>query len=63
VKFSPVLKQYVDALMEYGYEDTAILREAEEGDLEDAFDECRVKKPHRRLICKALKALKALVKS
>jgi hypothetical protein len=34
------------------------LQEAETEDLQESFEECKVKKPHRRLILKAFKGLK-----
>ena len=43
---------------EDGYEDTTILQEAETEDLQESFEECKVKKPHRRLILKAFEGLK-----
>ena len=55
---NPTLEQYTAALVAYGYEDTAILREAEVEDLRETFVECNVKKPHRRLILKAFEGLK-----
>ena len=58
VPINPTLEQYVDALVAYGYEDTTILQEAETEDLQESFEECKVKKPHRRLILKAFEGLK-----
>jgi hypothetical protein len=58
VSINPALEQYTGALVAYGYEDTTILREAEAGDLQEAFEECKAKKPHRRLILKAFEGLK-----
>jgi hypothetical protein len=58
VPINPALEQYVGALVAYGYEDTTILQEAEAEDLQEAFEECKIKKPHRRLIPNAFEGLK-----
>jgi hypothetical protein len=58
VSINPTLEQYTAALVAYEYEDTTILREAEAEDLRETFEECKVKKPHRRLILKAFEGLK-----
>ena len=58
VPYSLHLEVYIDALMLYGYEDTGVLREAEDEDLKEAFLECKVKKPHQRVIMKAVMDLK-----
>ena len=47
------LEQYAEAFKEYGYEDTEVLEEATEEDIEEAVEELGVKKPHRRLLIKA----------
>jgi hypothetical protein len=50
---NPILLKYADALAEYGYGNTGVLVEAEKADLEEAFEEIKIKKPHRRLLHKA----------
>jgi hypothetical protein len=57
-RVSPALEQYADALVTYGYEDTAVLREAGKEELDNAFEECKVERPHILLIHKAAKELK-----
>jgi hypothetical protein len=41
VRFSPALEHHVEALTSCGYEGTAVLREAAEGDLDGASEECK----------------------
>jgi hypothetical protein len=50
---NPILLTYADALVEYGYENTGALAAEEKADLEEAFVELKIKKPHRRLLLKA----------
>jgi hypothetical protein len=55
---NPALEKYAKALAECGFEDVSLLVEAEESDLEEAFDEAGVKKFHIKLILKAFAKLK-----
>jgi hypothetical protein len=57
---NPLLERYVEAFKEYGYEDTTMLTEATERDIEDMVDELRVKKGHRRSILNAVAVLQDL---
>jgi GTPase SAR1 family protein len=53
------LAKYADSFTGYGYDDTDLLKDAEEGELEEAFDELGVKaKPHRKRIMLAFQLLK-----
>ena len=45
--------------VDYGYEDTELLMDAEEDDFVEAFDELGIKKPHRKRILLGFKLLKA----
>ena len=55
----PSLATYADPLAAYGYEDTAMLMDAGEADLTEAFDDASVnmKKPHRKKFLTAFAAL------
>jgi hypothetical protein len=44
------LEVYAAAFAEYGYESSSLLAVASQADLQEAFDEIKVKKPHRRLV-------------
>jgi hypothetical protein len=50
---------YAAALKEYGYEDTDLLVEATEEDIEEAVEELNMKKGHRRALMNALAALQS----
>jgi hypothetical protein len=51
------LRQYAGAFAAYGYEDSSILAYADKKELQEAFEEMGVKKPHRKLVLKAHAAL------
>ena len=51
---NPALSVYAPAFEAYGFENLGLLRTASEDELAEAMDELRVKRPHRRLIGKAL---------
>jgi len=57
------LRQYAAAFTAYGYEDSSVLAHAEKSELEEAFEEMGVKKPHRKLILRAAAALQQTSKS
>jgi hypothetical protein len=48
------LEQYAEAFEEYGYEDTEVLMGATEEDFAEAVGKLGVKKPHRRLLVRAM---------
>ena len=50
---NPHLGKYADAIVEYGYDDTAVLIGTDLCDLEEALEDLKVKKPHRALIRRA----------
>ena len=50
---SSSLQAYADALCEYGYDDTNVLFELEEADLQEALEDLEVKPAHRKLILRA----------
>eukprot|EP00935_MAST-01C_sp_MAST-1C-sp1_P001818 g1818.t1 len=56
---NPNLGEYAEAFASYGYNDTELLRDAEEDDLVEAFDELGVKKPHRKRVLLGFRMLKA----
>jgi hypothetical protein len=60
ISVNPLLERYVEAFKEYGYEDTTMLTEATERDIEEMVDEIRVKKGHRRSILNAVAVLQDL---
>jgi hypothetical protein len=53
-----ILRSYAAAFAHYGYETTSILAAAKLADLLEAFEEIKVKKPHRRLVLTAFGALR-----
>jgi hypothetical protein len=53
---NPVLGRYAVAFTDYGYDDTSLLMEATQEDLEDAMDELAIKKGHRRALFNAFRA-------
>jgi hypothetical protein len=53
------LVSYAPEFQDYGFGNVAILLQAEEEDLNEAFEELMVKKPHRRLILKAWQGLES----
>ena len=55
---NPILGSYAAAFAGYGYETTSILAAAELTDLLEAFEDIKVKKPHRRLVLTAFDALR-----
>jgi hypothetical protein len=55
----PHLQSYAKAFAEYGFEDTDMLTGATKVDLEEAFEELKVKPFHRKLIKKAFLELQA----
>jgi hypothetical protein len=58
-----ILGSYAAAFAEYGYETTSILAAAELTDLLEAFEDIKVKKPHRRLVLTAFEALRGSASS
>jgi hypothetical protein len=56
VSVNPHLGRYAQAFIEYGYDDTDLLMEATEEDIEEAVDELEMKKGHRRAFLNALGA-------
>jgi hypothetical protein len=56
---NPILGSYAVAFSNYGYETTSILGAAELTDLLEAFEDIKVKKPHRRLVITAFDALRS----
>jgi hypothetical protein len=57
ISVNPLLNRYAEAFEEYGFEDTSMLTEATETDIEACVDELRVKKGHRRTILRAVAVL------
>jgi hypothetical protein len=57
ISVNPLLERYAEAFEEYGFEDTSMLTEATETDIEACVDELRVKKGHRRTILRAVAVL------
>ena len=56
----PNLEQYAESFYNYGYEDSGVLEEATEEDIQEVMDEIGMKKGHRRLLLNAMAALAAL---
>jgi serine/threonine protein kinase len=54
---NPTLEKYAEALADCGFENVGMLMEAEESDLEEAFNEAGVKKFHSKVILKAFAKL------
>jgi hypothetical protein len=54
---NPYLEQYAEALVNYGYEETSLLKGATTGDIEAVMEEVRMKKGHRRTFTNAAAAL------
>jgi hypothetical protein len=50
---NPALAAYAARMADYGYEDLQVLDAADQADLEEAFRDLNIKKPHRRLILKS----------
>jgi ankyrin repeat protein len=59
VSVSRHLACYAAAFKEHGYDDTALLVEATEEDMEEAFEELHMKKGHRRVLMNALATLQS----
>jgi hypothetical protein len=57
VSVNPHLEMYAAAFQEYGYNDTALLSEATQEDIQDAIEEIGIKKGHRRALLNAAAAL------
>jgi hypothetical protein len=53
ISVNPVLGRYAAAFTDYGYDDTSLLMEATQEDLEDAMGELAIKKGHRRALLNA----------
>ena len=55
------LVKYSESLSDYGYEDTHLLAEATDSELQEAFSspEVKMKKPHQKLALKGVSALRA----
>ena len=54
---NPAVAIYAEGLAEYGYDNVGVLMDAEEADLVEAFETVQVKKPHQKVILKAIAAL------
>ena len=57
----PALAVYAEAMAGYGFENTGMLGDADEEDLEDCFAELGVKKPHQTKIRRVAAALGAVL--
>ena len=58
VHVNPVLAVYAEALGEYGYENTHLLRDATDEDIAEALADIKMKKPHQRTAKKAIVSLR-----
>jgi hypothetical protein len=59
VSVNPVLGRYAAAFTDYGYDDTSLLVEATQQDIEDAMEELEMKKGHRRALLNAFEAFQS----
>jgi hypothetical protein len=54
---NPALAVYAEAMADYGFENTGMLRDVEEEELAECFAELGTKKPHQAKIRRAIAAL------
>jgi len=55
---NPALAVYAEAMAEYGFENTGLLRDADEETVADCFAEVSMKKPHQAAARRAVAALR-----